>query len=86
MHASKFATYIIVGLAALLTCFAISALPGGQLNYLLDQLFAVIHAARVHCKKKINKNSSEYVGYVKKADREHFIERRTDLSFGSLCI
>ena len=48
MHASKFVTYIVVGLVALLTRLAISALPGGQLNYFLDQLFAIVHATGVN--------------------------------------
>ena len=50
MHASKFVTYIVVGLVTLLTRLAISALPGGQLNYLLYQLFTIIHAAGVNWK------------------------------------
>ena len=55
MHASKFVTYVVVGLVALLTRLAISALPGGQLDYLLDQFFAIVHTAWVHCKKKKEK-------------------------------
>ena len=55
MHASKFVTYVVVGLVALLTRLAISALPGGQLDYLLDQFFAIVHTAWVHCKKKKGK-------------------------------
>ena len=52
MHASKFVTYVVVGLVANLTRLAISALPGGQLDYLLDQFFAIVHTAWVDCKKK----------------------------------
>ena len=55
MHASKFVTYVVVGLVANLTRLAISALPGGQLDYLLDQFFAIVHTAWVHCKKKRRK-------------------------------
>ena len=52
MHASKFVTYIVIGLLALLTRLAISALPGGQLDYLLDQFFAIVHTTWVNCGKK----------------------------------
>ena len=60
MHASKFVTYIVVGLVTLLTRLAISALPGGQLNDLLDQLFAIVHAAGVNYKEG-EKNQNSYI-------------------------
>lgn len=46
---TKYHTVVVVGLVALLTRLAISALPGGQLDYLLDKFFAIVHTAWVHC-------------------------------------
>jgi len=45
---TEYHAVIVVGLVALLTRLAISALPGGQLNYFLDQLFAIVHATGVN--------------------------------------